>query len=225
MRKAFIITFILLNTAYTQVTSSLQAWENILQTPELVDYFRGIFNHLGVTVEETGEEFTVQHTGDGYDFEIGINEEKVDFVVPVKLQNIQNMIAHSKDGKISLEESWRILDVLFTPLTRVTLQTPVLSINWRRKLAGVEDLTHVYLINPTGGEASKHTLIYVKGQWLVLKGTHGKPRRTYRMNPEQAIEYQREIFAAMQKDTFWAWWKFASYYKKWRKTFSVTHKF
>ncbi|GIS71130.1 MAG: hypothetical protein CM1200mP10_07070 [Candidatus Neomarinimicrobiota bacterium] len=42
MRKAFIITFILLNTAYTQVTSSLQAWENILQTPELVDYFRGI---------------------------------------------------------------------------------------------------------------------------------------------------------------------------------------
>ncbi|GIS71129.1 MAG: hypothetical protein CM1200mP10_07060 [Candidatus Neomarinimicrobiota bacterium] len=135
------------------------------------------------------------------------------------------MIAHSQDGKISLEESWRILDVLFTPLTRVTLQTPILSINWRRKLAGVEDLTHVYLINPTGGEASKHTLIYVKGQWMVLKGIHGKPRRTYRMSPEQSIEYQREIFAAMQKNTFWSWWKFASYYKKWRKTCSVTHKF
>ena len=225
MRKAFIITFILLNTAYTQVTSSLQAWENILQTPELVDYFRGIFNHLGVTVEETGEEFTIHHTGERYNFEPGIKHDEVDFIVPIKVQNIQNMIAHSQDGKISLEESWRILDVLFTPLTRVTLQTPVLSINWRRKLAGVEDLTHVYLINPTGGEASKHTLIYVKSQWMVLKGTHGKPRRTYRMSPEQSIEYQRKIFAAMQKNTFWSWWKFASYYKKWRKTCSVTHKF
>ena len=57
-----------------------------------------------------------------------------------------------------------------TPLTRVTLQTPVLSINWRRKLAGVEGLTHAYLINPSGGEAANHTLIYVKGQWLVLEG-------------------------------------------------------
>ena len=60
--------------------------------------------------------------------------------------------------------------MLFTPLTRVTLQTPVLSINWRRKLVGVEDLTHVYLINPSGGETANHTLIYVKGQWLVLEG-------------------------------------------------------
>ena len=60
--------------------------------------------------------------------------------------------------------------MLFTPLTRVTLQTPVLSTNWRRKLAGVEDLTHVYLINPSGEEAANHTLIYVKGQWLVLEG-------------------------------------------------------
>ena len=224
MKNISIAILILLNISYSQSTSSLESWENILQTPELVEYFKGIFNSLGVIVEETNEKFTINHTGNSFEFEMGINEEKVDFVVPAKLQNIQNMIAHSQDGKISLEESWRIMDVLFTPLTRVTLQTPVLSINWRRKLAGVEDLTHVYLINPTGGEASKHTLIYVKGQWLVLKGTHGKPRRTYRMNPEQAIEYQREIFAAMQKDTFWAWWKFASYYKKWRKACSVTHK-
>ncbi len=225
MKKISIAILILLNISYSQSTSSLESWENILQTPELVEYFKGIFNSLGVIVEETNEKFTINHTGNSFEFEMGINEEKVDFVVPAKLQNIQNMIAHSQDGKINLEESWRIMDVLFTPLTRVTLQTPVLSINWRRKLAGVEDLTHVYLIYPTGGEASKHTLIYVKGQWLVLKGTHGKPRRTYRMNPEQAIEYQREIFAAMQKNTLWAWWKFASYYKNWRKICSVTHKF
>jgi len=56
MRKVFIIICILLNTAYPQITSSLQAWDNILQTPELVDYFRGIFNHLGITVENLPHE-------------------------------------------------------------------------------------------------------------------------------------------------------------------------
>ena len=207
-----------------QESSSLKTWENILQTPELINYFNGIFNHLGVVIDETGESFTIHHTGDAFIFEEGIINEKVDFIVPLHVENIENMVRHSEDGKISENESWRILDVLFTPMTRVTLETPVLSVNWRRKLAGVEDLTHVYLLNPSGKEASSHTLIYVKGQWLVLKGLHGSPRRIYRMTPTQSIEYQRAIFSAMQKDTLWGWWKFAKFYKKWRKSCSVNIK-
>ena len=207
-----------------QGSTSLKTWESILQTPELVNYFNGIFNHLGVVIDETGESFTIHHTGDAFVFEEGIVKEKVDFVVPLQIVNIENMVRHAQDGKISENESWRILDVLFTPMTRVTLETPVLSVNWRRKLAGVEDLTHVYLLNPSGKNASSHTLIYVKGQWLVLKGLHGSPRRIYRMTPSQSIEYQREIFAAMQKDTLWGWWKFAKFYKKWRKTCSINIK-
>ena len=207
-----------------QETSSLKTWENILQTPELINYFNGIFNHLGVVIDETGESFTIHHTGDAFIFEEGIINDKVDFIVPLQVENIKNMVRHSEDGKISENESWRILDVLFTPMTRVTLETPVLSVNWRRKLAGVEDLTHVYLLNPSGKEASSHTLIYVKGQWLVLKGLHGSPRRIYRMTPTQSIEYQRAIFSAMQKDTLWGWWKFAKFYKKWRKSCSVNIK-
>ena len=220
-----ILSFILLsvNMIASQDLSSLKAWENVLQTPELVEYFDDVFNHLGITIEESGERFTIHHTDTSFEFEEGIVEDNVDFIVPLKKENISNMIRHAKDGFISPEESWRILDVLFTPLTKVTLQTPVLAVNWRRKLAGVEDLTHVYLISPTNEEASKHTLIYVKGQWLVLKGLHGKPRRTYRMNPEQSLEYQKEIFSAMEKDSLWGWWKFSRFYKKWRKTCSVTH--
>jgi hypothetical protein len=207
-----------------QGSSSLKTWESILQTPELINYFKGIFNHLGIIIDETGESFTIHHTGDSFIFEEGIPKDKVDFIVPLQIENIENMVRHSEDGKISENESWRILDVLFTPMTRVTLEAPVLSVNWRRKLAGVEDLTHVYLLNPSGKEASSHTLIYVKGQWLVLKGLHGSPRRIYRMTPSQSIEYQRAIFSAMQKDTLWGWWKFAKFYKKWRKTCSVNIK-
>lgn len=221
--KKIILSFILVGSLNAQIPSSLDTWQNILQTPEMLTYFEGVFNHLGIVVEETGEQFTIYHTGKSFKFEEGIEKTKVDFIVPIKLQNIQNMVAHTKDGKIDSSESWRIVDVLFTPMTLVTLQTPVLAVNWRRKLAGVEDLIHVYLINPTGGEASKHSLVYVKGQWLVIKGLHGKPRRTYRMTPEESLEYQRVIFQAIKKDTYWGWWKFASWYKKWRKNVSVTH--
>ena len=100
----------------------MNTWKNIFQTPELVEYFRGIFNQLGITIEETGESFTIHHAGESFVFEDGINKENIDFIVPLKLQNIQNMVNHSKDGKISADESWRILDVLFTPMTKVTLQ-------------------------------------------------------------------------------------------------------
>ena len=221
--KCLRLILLLIGFVFGQESTSLNTWKNIFQSPELDNFFDGVFYCLGIMIAEDGESITVYHRGDSFEFINGINNEDVDFIVPLKKQNIINMVKHAKDGIIDSEESWRILDVLFTPLTKVTLDNPILSVNWRRKLAGVEDLTHVYLINPKGQEASKHTLIYVKGQWLVLKGLYGDPRRTYRMSPEQSLEYQKKIFKAMQKDNFWGWWKFSSFYKKWRKTCSVTH--
>ena len=203
--------------------SYMDNWENIVQTQEVVKYFDGVFEVIGISIEETGEEFTVYHKGDTITLNHGIDPDS-DFIVPLEVHNISNMIAHSDDGIISPEESWRILSVLFTPLTKVTLQTPILSVNWRRMLAGVEDLTHVYLISPDNQEANKHTLIYVKGQWLVLEGLHGQARRTYRMNESNSLLYQRKIFSAMKKDTFIGWVKFGLWYKRWRKTVSITHK-
>jgi len=221
--KRILVIVLILSMLFPQTESSMDAWEGILQTPELLDYFDDVFQYLGVEVEETGEKFTIEHAGDKFILSEGFKPGKVDFIIPLKLVNIQNMVKHSKDGKIDPSESWRILDVLFTPLTEVTLKIPVLSVNWRRKLAGVEDLIHVYLINPDGEEASKHTLIYIKGEWLVLKGLHGTPKRTYRMSPEESLHYQRVIFQAIQKDTFLGWMKFAWWYKKWRKNISITH--
>lgn len=223
MNNFFFILIIFISSIYSESNSSMNAWENIFQTPELISYFDGVFDNLGVRIEETGESFTVHHSDTKFIFKKGIVEEEVDFIVPLKLENINNMIQHAKDGKIDSAESWRILAVLFTPLTKVTLQNPVLAIDWRRKLAGVEDLTHVYLLSPNGEEASKHTLIYVKGQWLVLEGIYGDPRRTYRMTPENSLEYQRTVFKALKEDSFWGWIKFSGWYKKWRKNISITH--
>ena len=219
-----LLLFLMIGSFFSQNTDSyMNSWGNIVQTAEVVEYFNGVFDMIGISIEETGEKFTVYHRGDTITLNQGIDPNS-DFIVPLKAQNIHNMIAHSNDGIISSEESWRILSVLFTPLTKVTLQTPVLSVNWRRMLAGVEDLTHVYLISPDNQEANKHTLIYIKGQWLVLEGLHGQARRTYRMDESESLLYQRKIFSAMKKDTFIGWVKFGVWYKRWRKTVSITHK-
>ena len=223
MIKTVIFSIIFVSFSYSSTNSARVTLENIMQTDDLLSYFDNVFESLGIKIEDTGEEFTVLHTGNEFIFKDGIKKDSVDFIVPLKSINIQNMVQHSKDGKIDKSESWRILDVLFTPLTQVTLQNLVMSVDWRRKLAGVEDLTHVYLINPNGKEASKHTLIYVKGQWLVLKGIHGSPKRTYRMTPEESLDYQRNVFNAIKADNLWDWFKFSLWYKKWRKKNSVTH--
>lgn len=201
--------------------SSMQLWQSITQTPEIVGYFKGIFNKLAFTVAETGETFTATHLGDRVTFAEGL-DPKADFTVPLHLENVQRLAAQTREGRIPAAESWRIAQVLFTPLTQSTLRNPVLSVNWIRRLAGVESLIHVYLISPEGGEAATHTLIYAGDQWVVLSGLHGKARRVYRLSPEQSLDYQRHVFLAMQQNSFAGWMRFARWYRAWRQAVSST---
>ena len=69
--------------------TALQAWKAIQQTPEIVNYFSGIFDVIGVTIEETGEELTIAMEEDSIRIEAGL-PEKADFVVPLKWENVEN---------------------------------------------------------------------------------------------------------------------------------------
>ena len=72
-----LILFFLISTSISaQELSSLQKWEKILQTPELLKYFDGVFEHLGITIKETGESFTIHHQGDNFSFQKGIIKNK-----------------------------------------------------------------------------------------------------------------------------------------------------
>jgi hypothetical protein len=200
--------------------SALQAWQGIVQTPELVDYFRGVFERAGIQVEETGEGFTVAHTGAQMTLTPGI-EAAVDFVVPLKLANIHNLVGHTRDGKIDAAESWRIVQVLFSPMTQATLRNPVFTRRWLLWLAGVEPRIHVHLLHPNQSDAATHTLIWEGERWRVLAGLHGSARRTYRITAEQALAYQRQVFAALRRNSVWQWCRFALWYRRWRKTVSI----
>lgn len=197
--------------------SAIQIWSAIGQTPELVSYFEGVFTKAGIVVEETGEAFTVMHHGDNIAFAPGLAGD-VEFVVPVHLENVTRLAAHARDGKFDAEESWRIVQVLFTPLTRAALQSPLVTRNWLRKLAGVETLIHVHLLHPNGGDSATHTLAFAGNQWLVLPGLFGAPQRTYRLTPAQALDFQRHLYQALKTNTLGSWWQFANWYRQWRVT-------
>jgi hypothetical protein len=200
--------------------TALQTWSSIAQTPELVGYFQGVFTKVGITVEETGESFTVVHRGDAVGFSAGLDPD-VEFIVPVKLENVERLALHARDGRFDPDESWRIVQVLFTPLTRAALQSPAATNNWLRRLAGVEPLIHVHLMHPNGVDSVTHTLAYAGKQWLVIPGLHGRAARTYRLTPDQALTFQRQFYAALRKSSMGSWWQFANWYRTWRRSVSA----
>ena len=199
--------------------SAMQVWSGIVQTPEVVSYFTGVFDKAGITVVETGEQFTVAHSGSRFNFQPGIDAD-VDFELTLHQQQVLNLWRHATNGAIGPEESWRIVQVLFTPLTRAALRSDVIRRNWLRVMAGVEAVIHVHLVAPNGQDAVTHTLAYAGDQWLVIPGLHGRGERTYWLNPDQALAFQRQIYKALKNDTLSGWYQFSNWYRTWRMSVS-----
>lgn len=215
-------TFILFSASYSQAQTSMESWESLLNKKQLADYFSGIFNTMGFVIEETKEEFTVIHHGDHFMTEKGINRDKVDYVVKLKLENIENMQKHGDDNAIDPSESFRIMSVLFTPLTEASLANPMLNKPLMRKMSGIENHIHVNLISPDKTDTVSHTLIYLNKSWIVVPDRQGNARRTFNLTAQDAIDYQKQVFIAMQKDTMKGWKEFKKWYMNWRKNVSYT---
>jgi hypothetical protein len=216
MKTVFTIVLgviISLNVTMAQDTKS--KWNALLNKQKLAQYFDGIFNQLGIKVEETGEKFTVVHHGDHFDLQDGVNKDSVDYYVTLSLQNIKNMQGHGADSQIDSGESYKIMSVLFTPLTRASLKAPLLNRPLVRSFSGIEDHIHVHLISDKN-DTTTHTLLFMNKNWMVVPGQHGEAKRTFHLSPEEAINYQRKMFQALQDDNMKSWRKFRKWYLKWR---------
>lgn len=201
--------------------SSMGKWQALTQPPGVVEFFRGLFDRVGVKIIETGEAFTGLHKGDKIEFASGIDDPDVDFTVAITLEQVDRLTRHVVSGELGTAEEFRIVRTLFTPATQATLQNPMMSNGLLRRMNGVEDLIHVHLRSPVEEEEDvNHTLIHAAGQWVVIPGLHGKPRRVFDLTMADALEYHRRTLDAIHKDSFMNWLSFASWYKKWRKNVS-----
>mgnify|MGYP005621721295 FL=1 len=202
--------------------TSSETLKSIIQTDAITAFFDGTFNHLGIRIEESKEMLTLHHEGTSIRVEDGLKPAEVDFVLDLDLTGIENLVKYTEDGEIDDTEATIIARVFFTPFTKVTMQNPVLTQNRKRKAAGIEDLIHVYLTFPDGKTAAAHTLIYAADQWVVVDDIVGTPKRVFKLNHREALDYQRKVFDAIEKDTKKDWLAFVKWYKTWRSEHSTT---
>lgn len=195
-------------------------WASAEQPQSFLDFFRGTFTRLGITVTETGEQFTVIHQGDRFAFEAGVKD--VEFLIPIGQHNVDSLLRRASDGQLDDTDAFGIMAVMFTPLTREILKHPVTADDTLRRMSGVEDHLHVILLDETGQEGAAHTLVSRGGAWDVTPGLIGTPLRTFRMTAQQALGYQRHAYAAIKANSPAGWATFAAWYKEWRETCSTT---
>jgi hypothetical protein len=203
--------------------TSLEKWQAVVQDPRVTGFFRGTFERAGVRVRDTGEEFTCIHRGDRIDFEPSINGAGVDYTVEIEAFQVDRLAEEAATGELRAIAAYRVLRALFSPATAATLKNPILSHGLLRRLSAVEDLIHVQLRSPAPEEEpdAAHTLVHAAGQWLVIPGLWGRPRRVFDLTMDEALAYQRRVFAAMKRNNPLTWLRFALWYLSWRKRTST----
>ena len=202
-----------------QTDRTVDLWRAVEQTDQIVSVLVGMFEEIGITIEETGEKLTARVKEGTIQIDPGL-PEKYDLLAPLKLENVHEMVLFTADGRLDESEIWRIIAVLFTPLTRETLRTPVMSKAILRKLAGIVDLIHVQLLGPEAEHVANYTLAFVSRQWLVIRGSHGQARRKFTLTSEEYMTYQKRVFNTIKANNFLGWMRFARWYAKWRPSVS-----
>jgi hypothetical protein len=203
------------------MATSLEKWQSITQDPRVVEFFKGLFENIGIRVTDTKEEFTCHHRGDHIEFTPGVIPAEVDYTVELQSFQVDRLAGQARTGSLDEAEQYRIVSTLFTPATAATLKHPVLANPLIRRLMGAEDLIHVELKSPGPQEPdAQHTLIYANRQWLVFPGLHGRPRRIYRLSLAEALEYHRKVFASLKVKKWSSLVAYASWYRRWRKQVS-----
>lgn len=202
------------------MASVMEQWQTAMQSPEVVTFFRGLFDRAGVRVGATGEAFTCVHEDSRIAFTSGL-QEPLDFIVDIAPEQAQAMIDNVGDGVLSERERFRIMAALATPAARSALARPIIRNRFLRaallKVGRAETLMHMVLAAPPGEEDAAHTIAYVGGQYLVIPGLHGRVPHVYRLTVADAVDYQRRMMAARKSNTLRTWLGFARWYGQLRK--------
>lgn len=204
--------------------TTLEKWRAVTQDPRVIGFFKGTFERAGVRIGDTGESFTVVHRGDRVDFEAALNENTTDFTVEIQQSQADRFADAAGTGVLDATAQYRAVRALFTPATRATLRNPMLANGVLRRLARIEELIHVRLVSPVPDREADttHTLVHVRGQWLVIRGFHGRAARTFDLSIEDAVIYQRHVLKALRQNTWVGWLRFGTWYLRWRPT--VSHR-
>ena len=147
--------------------------------------------------------------------------EEPNFVVPLRAENIDNLIGFFADDVIDPHEEYRIVKFMLVPCLKGALAMPILRNRAFMKIVRVDTHWQEALLDPEGKEDEQLTVVYVNDQWLVIPGYQGRPQRRLVMTPAQVLEFQRRVLHADEAGSLAAWLELGAWYVKWRETVEV----
>jgi len=203
------------------MSENLQQLQQLAKNPEAVKWFDGLFRVARIEVTDTGEQFTVHSKGGTVEITEGFDGDKPNFIVPLASENIANLASFFADGTIGEHEEYRIVKFMLRPCLEAALAMPILQNSALRKIVKIETHWHEALLDPQGNEDDQLTIACVNEQWLVIPGYHGKPQRKVQITPSQALEFQRHVFAADEKNNLASWLELGRWYLGFRESITV----
>lgn len=167
----------------------------------MAELLAGIFDRVGVCVEDTGERVIVEHKGDHFEFVDGSDGAPADYDLTVNSYQVSRLIENTRNGYADPVARFGLVRVFLEalPFTVDSLLNNGFLVNpVFRKLIKAKDLIHIVVESPTPKDQrdSLFTLFFVNNAWHVAEGLIGKPERVFRMSPDDALEFMRIGFGA-----------------------------
>jgi hypothetical protein len=197
-----------------------QKWSVIEESPQMVAFFRGTFDTLNFTVNETGERFFLVFSGERVTI-TGGRAGLADLDVPIGQIQVDAVARLAADGTLDRQDAFSVMQILYGPIARAFLTGSFLKHDIVRRLAGVEDLIHITFWTPGLPDSSSVTLKAEGGQWYVIDGLVGRPKRVFRLNEAETLEYMRRVHATRKSSNPKVWIDFVNWYTQWRERVSV----
>ena len=201
----------------------IDLWRTTPQPPSLVQMLNGVFRRLGVHIEDTGETLTCLHHGDRIEFEPGMVDDEVDYVVTIFGFQALRLAEEARRDDIDSLDRFRIARELLEGISqgvgrRNVLANPLMSNPILRALIRGRNLAHLILVSPDQSQEpdAMFSLLFVHPMWILVPGLYGAPKRILRLSVEDGLELQRRLFAASLTGGFVTWWRTARWYLDWR---------
>ena len=201
--------------------SAMQKLQAAEQQPEILDFFKKLFERIGVEIVDSDERFTCVHHGDKIEFEDGIDEGLVDFCVRVYAYQIDRFLAALREGYTEPLARFRLVREIFRSSYQAGnsfFNNPVSTNPAFRKIINAKNLLHVHLLSPNKDEEqdATFTFFFVNGGWNLAQGLVGEPERTFRLSADEAIALHSHVLSATRGSTLIEFPKLAKWYIDWR---------
>lgn len=184
----------------------------LVANPAVVERFRKMFKTALVEIQDFDSlTFTVKivqadsgSAGSGpatAEYSLGTDASaKPDLLLPLRKQNLANLLAIFADSVVSDEEAYRIHRAVFGHTLQSLFQVPALYDPKVAKHLGLPNFIHMTLKNENGYEfmgsrkEATVTIVNVDGQWLVAQGVQGDPDVKWAVTPAQLADFTKLVF-------------------------------